>query len=223
MKEGLMRAIPVVFLTLVLLIALSFLLFQPKASDDILGKWEAVEAPEGLPHGLNIVLEFGRGGLFTYSFATASDGTYELDGDYFIITTSKASGENETEIHEIKTEGDELIYIASEGKEDEIRLTRLSSPALDTPPIVGRWGAKGPFFLHMEEDALLVVKFDQDGQYAFRLQTPPQPEEGRYEVEGNLLTIILDGVHSNTRFRQEQGFLILEWGSDVGRYKRAEW
>src|SRR6185503_16944205 len=156
-----------------------------------------------------------RDGLFTYSFTTALDGTYKLDGDYLTITTSKSSGEKATEVHEIKIEGDELIYIANEGKEDEIRLTRLSTAALDARPIVGGWGAEGHSFLHMEE-ALLVVKFDQDGHYAFRVHTPTQPEEGSYEVEGNLLTIIINGKRGNTSFRFEEGFLILESGADKG-------
>ncbi len=198
------------------LLALFLLLTQATASQSIAGKWESVEAVDGLRE----LMEFSRGGRFSKTVGLSGTGTYRLDGNRALIEEAAGSDESAKSM-ELRIESEKLVLEEGGG---EMRLSRLTRRTPDAPAFVGKWGLRVPFPLHGPDNGSLTIELTRDGQYRLRMQT--KPTRGSYKVRGNRVTVkTSDGTHASS-FRFEDGFLILRSAVESKReekFKRVAW
>lgn len=202
-----MQSIPIYIVTIALF------LMQGRAGHTIIGKWEAVEANDGF----RVTMEFGRGGVFYQTAGIYRSGTYRLDGSRILVEEPALN--NAAEAAEFRIDGDELVLKFEDG---ELRLPRIGRQTSNAPAIVGKWGEKGAYF-HGGDNGFASFEFTQDGRFIFRMQA--EPEKGRYQTRGNLLTTRMHGESSASSIRFEDGFLILKSRSKPPheeKYKRIE-
>lgn len=203
-----MLSIPIHLLAVVLVLA------QAKASQTIVGKWEALEPADDL----RLVLEFRRDGRFFRSVGGTLSGNCRLDGNRILIEGPTRSG-GSSESMELRIEADTLVMKV---EDDERRFLRLNRRAPNVPATVGKWGVTFQFF-HGGGKGLWTIEVTADGQCRSRIQS--EAEKGRYKTRGNIVSIKDPDETRTSSYRFENGFLILKSHSKPGneeKYKRIE-
>lgn len=194
------------------IVVMALLLTQARSVQTIIGKWEALEPAAG---GFFVTMEFGPRGVFYHTAGISRSGTYRLDGSRILIEEGVSNSDSDA--MEFRVESDKLV---SKGADGEVAWPRIGRSTPNSPPIVGKWGAKGAFF-HGGENGAATFEFTQDGHFKFRMQA--EPEKGRYQTRGKLLITKASGESTIYSFRFEDGFLILKSDSiREERYRRIE-
>lgn len=192
------------------------LLSQGKPTSDIIGRWETVERS---PEGLRRMLQFNSDGSFTRTAGATFKGTYRLQDNQLTIDSQSDSG-METDTQQISITADTLI-IKFEGTQMEgIR----SSPRVpDSPAIVGRWQFDVPAYHGGGKAGFMEFEFSKNGGFISRIELFPQ--KGHYKIKGDLLVTTVDKETEISKFRFEDGFLLLKPPPDIGteeKYRRIE-
>lgn len=206
-----MLSIPIHLLAVVLVLA------QAKASQTIVGKWEALEPADDL----RLVLEFRRDGRVFRSVGGTLSGNCRLDGNRILVEEGLTKSGEPSESMELRIETDALVMKV---EDDELRfLKRLNRRAPNVPATVGKWGVTFPFF-HGGGKGLWTIELTADGQCRSRIQSEAH-QKGRYKTRGNIVIIKDPDETRTSSYRFENGFLILKSHSKPGseeKYKRIE-
>ncbi len=183
-----------------------FLLGNCQANDSIIGKWVQPVLTKG---GLGGIFIFDRDGQATLIFGGILESTYRVESNYLIEIDQRDTSKRKFEKYLMKGTGDHLTlelvdsFRLDDYSTKQLTLNRIGRSENNKPPIVGKWSADGH-----KKGSKILFDYTKSGKVlkCFLLEY----KTGRYSLEKNTLTILLEGGKSYVReIRRQHNKLII--------------
>jgi hypothetical protein len=184
---------------LFVLFAILPLLAADDTSIKLLGRWRSLETSKG---GIGAMFEFRSNSVVDYSPGAVVPMNYRIEGDQLVLPPAAINGPEQRQSMawsgndklRLKASGDLWIELTRQGPTPDVKI-----------PILGEWTSSHEMsgktmqarylFYPAGKGVLLIPFLKQSGSYSIRgdsihLELPGRPPvEGRFKVDGDVLTI----------------------------------